>query len=194
MAKKSLRRVTRRKVRYDDMMAAVFESDGVDFKSSIILRAALIDVGLERIIKSRMRKLNSDDYNALFTGTAPLAGLSGKIRIAYALGLIGPKAKHDLTVINEIRNTFAHAPHTLTLRNERLWARANSLHTNQDFASKQFFRGLPLTRERRFLWAVALYNLDLYFIRPRRTVVVARKKLKPSSSKDIERWGRVLQF
>jgi DNA-binding MltR family transcriptional regulator len=193
MTKKSLRRLTRRSARYSDVMTAVYET-GDDFRSAIITRSALIDVGLERLIKSRMRRLSSDDYNALFTGTAPLAGLSAKIRVAYALGLIGPHAKHDLNTINEIRNAFAHAPHTISLRNERLWARAKSLHTSQDFLGKSTFRGERLTRDKRLLWAIGIYNLDLYFIRPPRTVIMARKKLRPSSSRDIERWGRALQF
>jgi len=101
--------------------------DHRDDRFAVITLASLIDVGLERAIKSRMRRLKPDDYNAIFGGTGPLSGFSARIRVAYALGIIGPLIRNDLSLINEIRNVFAHAPQNLKLHDNRLWMRLESI-------------------------------------------------------------------
>lgn len=45
---------------------------------------------------------------------APLRDFGSKIRLSYALGIIGAKAKADLDLIRHIRNTFAHSRAELT--------------------------------------------------------------------------------
>lgn len=53
--------------------------------------------------------------------------LRPKIRIAHAMGIIGPVTRKDLTILNEIRNVFAHAPHPVTLKEDRLFKRVLEL-------------------------------------------------------------------
>ena len=60
------------------------------------------------LLLSRMRKLSNNRERDLFEGFGPLAGFSGKIEIAYALGLLNDKARSDLTIIKQIRDKFAH--------------------------------------------------------------------------------------
>jgi DNA-binding MltR family transcriptional regulator len=74
------------------------------------------------------RPLSADVRERLFVGSAPLATCSAKICIAYALGLIGRKTKHDLETINEVRNAFAHAAQSITFRNKQIRARMSGLH------------------------------------------------------------------
>ena len=102
--------------------------DHRDDRVAVITLASLIDAGLERAIKSRMRRLKLDDYNAIFSGTGPLSGFSARIRVAYALEIIGPLIRNDLSIINEIRNVFAHAPQNLKLHDNRLWMRLERLN------------------------------------------------------------------
>jgi DNA-binding MltR family transcriptional regulator len=53
--------------------------------------------------------VQNNELDDLFDGpTAPLGSYSGKIRVAHALGIVGPRSFKDLKLIGQIRNRFAH--------------------------------------------------------------------------------------
>jgi DNA-binding MltR family transcriptional regulator len=53
--------------------------------------------------------MSEKELAELFDGTAPLSTFSAKIKIAYAMGIIGKLTRHDLEKLREIRNAFAHS-------------------------------------------------------------------------------------
>jgi hypothetical protein len=109
---------------------------------------ALIDRGLERLIKARLYPLNSQDDAALFGPSGSFGTLASKIRIAYAMGIIGPATRHDLTLINEIINIFAHSPSHLTLANKILKKKVMNMrmfHVAAAYASKPNGRMFKMT-------------------------------------------------
>jgi hypothetical protein len=55
-----------------------------------------------------MRKLSPTDYDKIFEGNGPLSTFSSKILMGYGLRLYGPDFRHDLEIIKDIRNGFAH--------------------------------------------------------------------------------------
>jgi DNA-binding MltR family transcriptional regulator len=77
----------------------------------VIMGAAMIERALEAAIKSRLVPLDEEASNKLFSfeQNGPLAELGARIRMASALGLFGPNTLHDLRLIHQIRNLFAHA-------------------------------------------------------------------------------------
>jgi DNA-binding MltR family transcriptional regulator len=70
--------------------------------------AAFLDVYLESLIRMSLVPLGAKDTEALFGPDRPLGTFSSRIRIAQALGIFGPKTAHDLNIMREIRNAFAH--------------------------------------------------------------------------------------
>jgi DNA-binding MltR family transcriptional regulator len=70
---------------------------------------AILEGVLEAAILRCFRPLEDDERASLIHGDAPLATLSAKIKLAYALKICGPGARDDLDCIREIRNAFAHA-------------------------------------------------------------------------------------
>ncbi len=56
-----------------------------------------------------MVALTDDETNKLFSGSAPLGSFATRIGLAYALGIYGPRTRHDLQILKDIRNAFAHA-------------------------------------------------------------------------------------
>ncbi len=149
--------------------------DHSDDRVAVITLAALIDVGLERAIKSRMRQLKADDYNAIFSGTGPLSGLSAKIRVAYGLGIIGPLVRNDLSIINEIRNVFAHAAQNLRLHDNRLWLRLARLNamSHLDISSWRLSFGLDSKRGK----AIAAMSIYAFLLSEIKFVKFPMKKL-----------------
>lgn len=167
MASRSLRHVIRKPMSRNDVLDTFTEYQKLDDRSAVIFAAAVIEVGLERLIRARMRKLGSDDYNALFSGTGPLASFSAKTRIAYALEFIGPATRHDLAIINEIRNVFAHAPRKITLKNKSVWDRLLCLKIVSASRKAQMQYPLPgkSTRKREMVLALAGYACMLGYKR-----------------------------
>jgi hypothetical protein len=117
MASKSLRDLIRkpvtRKVLWGTLERAMKTEDATDLRAAVITGTALLEVGLERLLKARMRRLNSDDESAIFGSNGSLGSFSSKIRLAHAFGIIGPVTRRDLASLNDIRNVFAHAPYNI---------------------------------------------------------------------------------
>jgi DNA-binding MltR family transcriptional regulator len=158
---------------------------GTDFRAYVITSTALLEVGLERLIKARMRHLNSDEESAIFGPIGALSGFSSKIRIAYAFGIIGPETRRDLATINDIRNVFAHSPHNISFRDEYLFARLKTIKVIEVFTvSPGFLSGAKgdelSSRESGFQEAVVNYMMMLSTYRHKRVM------LPPTRSG----WGR----
>jgi DNA-binding MltR family transcriptional regulator len=52
----------------------------------------------------------------------PLGTFSSRIKIAYALGIIGGKSRHDLDIVGNIRNAFAHGMRDLAFDTKEIAA------------------------------------------------------------------------
>ena len=53
---------------------------------------------------------------SVFEGKGPLATFSAKIDVCAGLGIIRGDVRHDLKIINKVRNEFAHSPIELRLK------------------------------------------------------------------------------
>lgn len=86
----------------------------LDHRSAVILGAARIDVGLERLLK-RVMRYHPGGQDNLFGADRPLGSLSAKIALTHRLGLIEPDVEHGLQMIRKMRNDFAHSLETADL-------------------------------------------------------------------------------
>jgi DNA-binding MltR family transcriptional regulator len=74
----------------------------------VLLSATLLEENLELMLRKHFAGKATTVINPLFEGFGPLATFSGKIKIAYAFGLLTDDEFHDLEIIREIQNHFAH--------------------------------------------------------------------------------------
>src|SRR5574341_2026101 len=89
--------------KYNDMVTIYYqESD----RAVAILATSYLEVLLEKLLRTKL--IRNRVVNRLFTGNGPLASLSARIDICYALGLMPDYVLQDLTLIRRIRNHFAH--------------------------------------------------------------------------------------
>src|ERR1700733_9676268 len=74
------------------------------------LSAALLEYMLQQAITARFIPLGKSQLDGLFadSGNGPLATFSSKIKVSYALGIIGPETRQQAERIRTIRNHFAH--------------------------------------------------------------------------------------
>jgi len=88
--------------------------------------AAYLDEQLEALFRGYL----VDDkarVNNLMESNGPLGTFSGRIDLAYLLGLIPKKAANDLHLIRKIRNEFAHISGSLTFDSPAIASRCKEL-------------------------------------------------------------------
>jgi hypothetical protein len=83
-------------------------------RGAAIVGAAFLDTLLEITILARLRPLSRKIKDDLFGHDKPLSSFSGKINIGFALGLLTTSLHHDLMLVRQIRNKFAHRVEPLT--------------------------------------------------------------------------------
>lgn len=79
--------------------------------SIALIGASVVDKALEVAIRSRLKPLNDTEAKRIFSygSQGPLADISARIKMAYAMGIFGPKTRRDLDHIRLVRNAFAHS-------------------------------------------------------------------------------------
>ena len=78
-------------------------------RGSVILAGTLVEDSLRALLISRMAPgVEKDGPKDLFGPMKPLSSFSAKIRMGFALGLYGERTFHDLELLRELRNLFAH--------------------------------------------------------------------------------------
>jgi DNA-binding MltR family transcriptional regulator len=171
--KKSLHHLTRKTLSWRTAISAMSSSlQSHSDQTAAIIASSAVEVALESAIKTRLRRLKLADTESLFGGTGPLATFSAKIQIGYALGIFGPETRHDLTLIKDIRNVFAHNAHNYSFRTKRLKEKCLGIHIskrNQDATDLEDGWEIIPDARHDFLQATRLYLFLFKLISERRT-------------------------
>ena len=89
-------------------------------RETAILAGAYLEQGLA-ILLSKFIIQDEEVITNLFDGTfSPLNTFNQKILTAYSLGLVSQQEYHDLKIIKDIRNKFAHELQGITFDNEQI--------------------------------------------------------------------------
>jgi hypothetical protein len=132
MASTTSKKLLRELPTVDEMHTRFFELWDAPDHVTAITGAAYLDSILENLIAASFRRLSDEDYTRMFSGAAGgiLGSASAKIRLAYANKLIEDEAVyHDLKLINDIRNVFAHSLHRVDFNNDLIKADCLKLKT-----------------------------------------------------------------
>jgi hypothetical protein len=134
-AKKRLRAYSR-EIPPDKAVHAVFmtleaQHNACGDHAIAVIGASYIEKALQAAIVARLVPLPSSELDRLFDfdQNGPMADLSARIKMARALGLVGPKIGADLEHIRQIRNAFAHAVRLLGFDHVEVADMCSELHT-----------------------------------------------------------------
>jgi DNA-binding MltR family transcriptional regulator len=93
-------------------------------RACAVLGAAILDAKLEQLFRLRLLS----DQKELLPSARPLGSFSAKIRLACALGWINDDVRHDLDIVRDIRNSFAHSfDHELSFSDQSVGDRCSNL-------------------------------------------------------------------
>ena len=161
--------------KYNDMVTIYYqESD----RAVAILATSYLEVLLEKLLRTKL--IQNPVVNRLFTGNGPLASLSARIDICYALGLMPDYVLQDLTLIRRIRNHFAHHLNEASFQDEAVINRCSELSLHKLFPKMGAERDIPPDARTQFLLAVATASLTL--TQPMHKEWIARQHEKKSDN------------
>jgi DNA-binding MltR family transcriptional regulator len=91
-------------------------------RSVAIVGASLIEASLQSAIASMLRPIEDDKdvLGSLFGELGIFSSVDAKILAAYALRIFGANCRRDLTLINTIRNQFAHDMNPLSFDDDHI--------------------------------------------------------------------------
>ncbi len=95
-------------------------------RGSVLFAASYLDSILEKCLRKKFIG-NKKLLDSLFDFSGPLGTFSGRISIAYSIGLITKNVYHDLHLVRKIRNSFGHSPLILNFENEKIKSQCNAL-------------------------------------------------------------------
>jgi hypothetical protein len=113
-------------------------------RGAAMVAAAIIDDVLVGAIRYKFVTLKKDEDEALFGPDRPLGSFSSRIKVAYALGIYGPKTQHDLETLREIRNAFAHGRRQLSFETKEVAEMCKGLHCIKDIEGYKTLSGRAL--------------------------------------------------
>ena len=150
----SLKKLLRKPPTDDDLLRSLEEVTSDGPRGAAILGATLVENQLKLFLVRRMRPdLSTSQIDEIFTGTAPLATFSSRIKIGYALGLYGPKTRSDLDGVRELRNAFAHGSAAVNFDAPEIVQRCGRLSCAE--------LSLPQTAREKYVLAVKCLLLHL---------------------------------
>ena len=115
---------------------------------------------LQDLLRARMVNLTTETEKDLFEqSSGPLKTLSGRIKLAYALGWIGAGMLADLDLIRKMRNDFAAHSHQSTRFTDRSLKQKCA-----SFKGLRFLSGRALTPRTQFFFAVIALALQLNYL------------------------------
>jgi hypothetical protein len=130
----TLRSLARKPIRTNDLVNFIEGAPHSTDQAIALVAAAWVERCLERVILSRLVRLKKQQYRELFIGSSPLASFAIKIKLAYAMRIIGPRVQGDLEIVKDIRNQFAHSFHPISFRTKVISRECRKLKTPELFA------------------------------------------------------------
>jgi DNA-binding MltR family transcriptional regulator len=100
-------------VKVEDIKGFLEEFQGESDRAAAIVGAAYLDECLRQLIASFLIE-DSTAVDRLLGMSGPLGTFFARMEASYCTGLISKNEYHDLEIIGEIRNEFAHGLHGLS--------------------------------------------------------------------------------
>lgn len=125
---KALRKFTDGEPDLIEQLAAIAELQTSSDRAIAVLAPIQAEEALQHALALWFRELTSDEYKGLFDMMQPLSSFSAKIRVCYAMGIIGERTRDDLDILRTIRNSFAHSGRTISFDTDEVAAACAHLH------------------------------------------------------------------
>ena len=167
------------------------ELQGDSDRACAIVGAAVLDANLENLLRSYLVEDTQELNNLLNAGNdfAPLRDFGARITLAYLIGAVDGVILHDLRVIKNVRNLFAHEHAILRFSSNPIIRKVRQLKV-PDMITSAILRdaGIPSpgpAPKDRFVWTITTLLGELQ----NRRDALAKSRLKPAPAIQVSfRW------
>jgi DNA-binding MltR family transcriptional regulator len=112
----------------DEMADLIHGIERLDARAAALILSAFVDNLLEKAIVLNFVPLGTAHFDGIFRKSgAPLSDFSGKIAIAFALGILDAEHRSQADRIRSIRNAFAHTVKPIDFHNPTIKAACDKL-------------------------------------------------------------------
>jgi hypothetical protein len=119
-----------------DLLPILREMEEQSDRAAITVAASLVGYGLERCLRANLRKPETAREKDILSSDFGILGSFGEqIWLAYFIKIIGPHTRHDLNMIQLIRNICAHDMNPISFDDDGISARVRSF-----YLTKKIFR------------------------------------------------------
>jgi DNA-binding MltR family transcriptional regulator len=132
-----------------------------DERSHAIVAAALLEQALETTLLTHFRVDETEARTLFADQEGSISTFAIKIKLAYALGVIDPVIRTELTQIKNIRNVFAHTRASVTFRTPEIANACNILKLANVDRLTGLLDGLPIFAKDKYAQSIKL--IYLYF-------------------------------
>jgi len=147
--------MARESLTHEDEELLAAELDAESDRAVALLGAGYVDARLADLLEHVLAaNIDKKDASALFEGpNAPIGSFSNRIRMAAAMGVIGPTTRADFDIIRSIRNDFAHKVRVKSFADASVESRCQNLK----LANISLLGGTPPSSpRRRYIQSVVL--------------------------------------
>jgi DNA-binding MltR family transcriptional regulator len=132
-----------------------------DDRSHAIVAAALLEQALETALLTHFRVEETEARTLFADQEGSISTFAIKIKLAYALGIIDPLIRTELTHIKNIRNVFAHTRASVTFQTPEIATACNILKLANVDRITGLLDGLPIFAKEKYAQSIKL--IYLYF-------------------------------
>jgi hypothetical protein len=117
-------------------------------RARAVLLASFVENALQAFLQLKLRpSYPVKEYRLLFGAMAPIGTFSAKILLGYAFNWFGPDTYHDLNLIRELRNGFAHSRNSFPFETPEVaevCKRLKAPDTGGSFIPKSYLEMVPI--------------------------------------------------
>ena len=117
----------------DALWATVSNAEPI---ATAILGVAMVEHELERLLQRRFPRNDEKTWKLLVAESGPLGSLHTKILAGYAFRIYDNDVKHNLEIIQEIRNGFAHSKRLLSYDHDLIITRLRTVRIAKGFTKR----------------------------------------------------------
>jgi hypothetical protein len=172
----------------EESILAIFST--LEDRSAVICAGSLLEDYLTISIAVTFKRFPTDDeYGATFVGNGPLATFYAKLCVGRLVGVLTVDMLHDLKIIKDIRNKFAHIYLNINFDSEEIKSRCSSLKLTSELKPK--FEEVLRANRARFIRSVVniMHRLTIHMsvaTQEKEMYRKNRKKLLELSQKSFE--------
>lgn len=156
-----------------------------------IIAVSILELVLEKLLKNFLvESKDKNEENNLFSNNGALSNFSNKIVMSFRLGLISSFEKDKLSIIRQIRNTFAHKLNC-DFKSEEILSKCKKLAIQEelmvpmDLLAEEYIIDKPKKDDSKEIFKQSIYIL-LTMLATRQIMNTFKKRVMPDEFKNRE--------